>query len=156
MIALKGALERSIRAMTIIPGATEHGYSPTIVTEELGDGAARHLNRNQLRNGTDWTASISELKDVCPNLERVALVVAWFGTDLRAGHCRILPGVEKESREGETEPWSVAGYTRADAHLVSRVGGKPAYGGTPNDRSVVDAIANLRSAGLRCFSIPSS
>jgi len=154
VIALKGALERSIRAMTIIPGATEHGYSPTIVTEELGDGAARHLNRNQLRNGTDWTASISELKDVCPNLERVALVVSWFGTDLRAGHCRILPGVEKESREGETEPWSVAGYTRADAHLVSRVGGKPAYGGTPNDRSVVDAIANLRERGLEVFLYP--
>lgn len=154
VIALKGTLERSIKAMTIIPGATEHGYSPTVVTEELGDGAARHLNRNQLRNGTDWMASISELKDVCPNLERVALVVSWFGTDLRAGHCRIVPGVEKESREGETEPWSVAGYTRADAHLISHVGGKPAYGGTPNDRSVVDAIANLKERGLEVFLYP--
>lgn len=154
VIALKGTLERSIKAMTIIPGATEHGYSPTVVTEELGDGAARHLNRNQLRNGTDWMASISELKDVCPSLERVALVVSWFGTDLRAGHCRILPGVEKESREGETEPWSVAGYARGDAHLVSRIGGKPAYGGTPNDRSVVDAIANLKERGLEVFLYP--
>lgn len=154
VIELRGALENSIRAMTIIPGATEHGYSPTIVTEELGDGAARHLNRNQLRNGTDWTASISELMDVCPHLERVALVVTWFGTDLRAGHCRVLPGVEKESREGETVPWSVAGYTRADAHLVSTVGGKPAYGGTPNDRSVVEAITNLTERGLEVFLYP--
>jgi hypothetical protein len=153
VIAHRGMLEKAIRAVTIIPGATEHGYSPTVVTEELGDGESRHLNRNQLRNGTDWTASINELKDVCPNLERVALVVTWFGTDLRAHHCRILPGVEKESRE-ESEPWAVAGYTRTDAHLISRVNGRPAYGGTPNDRSVVDAIRDLRERGLEVYLYP--
>ena len=31
------------------------------------------------------------------NLEGVALVVAWFGTDLRAGDCRVLPGVMTSS-----------------------------------------------------------
>lgn len=154
VLAHKGTLEEAIRAVTIIPGATEHGYSPSVVTEELGAGEARHLNRNQLRNGTDWTASINELEELCPNLERVALVVTWFGTDLRAGHCRILPGVEKESRNGETEPWAVAGYSRAEGHLVSRVGGKPAYGGTPNDRSVVDAIRDLKNRGLQVYLYP--
>ena len=154
VIGHKGMLERAIRAVTIIPGATEHGYSPTVVTEELGDGESRHLNRNQLRNGTDWTASINELRDVCPNLERVALVVSWFGTDLRAAACRILPGVERESRDGESEPWGVAGYTRGAAHLLSRAGGKPAYGGTPNDRSVVDAIRNLKDRGLQVYLYP--
>lgn len=154
VIGHRGMLENAVRAITIIPGATEHGYSPTVVTEELGDGEARHLNRNQLRNGTDWNASISELKDVCPNLERVALVVTWFGTDLRAGHCRIVPGVEKESREGESEPWSVAGYTRGEAHLISRVGGRPAYGGTPNDRSVAEAIQDLKDRGLQVYLYP--
>jgi hypothetical protein len=154
VIGHRGMLEKAVRAITIIPGATEHGYSPDVVTEELGDGEARHLNRNQLRNGTDWNASISELKDVCPNLERVALVVTWFGTDLRAGHCRIVPGVEKESRDGESEPWMVAGYARAGAHLLSRVGGRPAYGGTPNDRSVVEAIRDLRNRGLQVYLYP--
>jgi hypothetical protein len=154
VIGHKGVLERAIRAVTVIPGATEHGYSPTVVTEDLGDGESRHLNRTQLRNGTDWTASINELRDVCPNLERVALVVSWFGTDLRAGNCRILPGVERESRDGESEPWRVAGYGRGGVHLLSRVGGKPAYGGTPNDRSVVDAIRNLRDRGLEVYLYP--
>lgn len=153
VIAHRGELEKDIRAVVVIPGATEHGYSPTVVTEELGDGEARHLNRNQLRNGTDWTASIGELLDVCPNLESVALVATWFGTDLRAGHCRILPGIERENRD-ESEPWSVAGYARDTAHLVSRIGGKPAYGGTPNDRSVVDAIRDLRDRGLKVYLYP--
>jgi hypothetical protein len=154
VIGHRGMLEKAIRAITIIPGATEHGYSPTLVTEELGDGEARHLNRNQMKNGTDWNASISELKDVCPNLERVALVVTWFGTDLRAHHCRILPGVEKESRDGESEAWTVAGHARGEAHLISRVGGRPAFGGTPNDKSVVDAMRDLRDRGLQVFLYP--
>ncbi|WP_296315853.1 hypothetical protein, partial [Pseudomonas sp.] len=37
---------------------------------------------------------------------------------------------------------------------VSRVGGKPAYGGTPNDRSVVDAIVNLKARGLEVYLYP--
>ncbi|UVC10358.1 glycoside hydrolase/phage tail family protein [Rhizobium sp. TH2] len=149
-----GNLEKDIRAITIIPGATEHGYSPTNVTEELGDGEARFLNRNQLRNGTDWTASISELRDICPNLERVALVVSWFGDDLRAHQCQIMPGVEKDNRDGESVPWQVAGHTRGNARLISRVGGRPAYGGTPNDASVVAAIRHLKDAGLKVFLYP--
>ncbi|MGG2476219.1 hypothetical protein ACNVD4_12695, partial [Rhizobium sp. BR5] len=43
---------------------------------------------------TDWQAAIDELQALCPNLRNVALVVSWFGTDMRAGECRILPGVE--------------------------------------------------------------
>jgi hypothetical protein len=149
-----GELEKNIRAITIIPGATEHGYSPTNVTDELGDGEARFLNRNQLRNGTDWTASIGELRDICPNLERVALVVSWFGDDLRAHQCQIMPGVEKDSRNGESVPWQVAGHTRASARLISRAGGRPAYGGTPNDAGVVAAIRALKDRGLKVFLYP--
>lgn len=154
VVGVRGGLEQDIRAITIIPGATEHGYSPTVVIEDLGDGESRNLNRNQLRTGTDWTASINELQDVCPNLERVALVVSWFGTDLRAGNCRILPGVERAARDGESEPWRVAGHGRGAALLISHVGGKPAYGGTPNDLSVVDAIRNLRDRGLEVYLYP--
>jgi hypothetical protein len=149
-----GGLEARVRAMTIIPGATEHGYRPVQVTETTGDGEARILNRNQLRAPTDWEASIDELVAVCPNLESVSLVVSWFGTDLRAGHCRILPGVETASRSDESSPWRVCGQDRTTAHLVSRVDGKPAYGGTPDDASVVAAIADLKARGLKVFLYP--
>jgi hypothetical protein len=86
-----GRLEEQVKAICIIPGATEHGYRTVAVSERTGAGSARILNRNSLQGLTDWEISIDELTAICPNLKRVALVVSWFGTDLRAGQCRILP-----------------------------------------------------------------
>jgi hypothetical protein len=154
VIRVVGTLERQIRAITLIPGATEHGYSTVRVTEKTGDASARIINRNQFTHDTDWHASIDELMAVCPNLERVALVVSWFGTDLRAGHCRILPGVEIDARREESKPWQVSGYSRATAHQVSLSGGGPAFGGTPDDASVVAAINDLRARGLEVYLYP--
>jgi hypothetical protein len=154
VIRTVGSLEGDIQAITLIPGATEHGYSPVQVTEKTGDASARIINRNQLYKATDWEASIDELLAVCPNLERVALVVSWFGTDLRAGHCRILPGVETDHRDEESKPWRVSGYDRATAHRISQSGGGPAYGGTPDDASVVAAIRDLQARGLAVYLYP--
>ena len=149
-----GTLEKQIRAITIIPGSSEHGYDPRVVTEETGAGSRRLINRNIFHAGSDWHASIDELQALCPNLERVALVVSWFGTDLRAGQCRIMPGVETAVRQGESRPWSVSGFSRGDARLVSRNEGGPAYGGTPDDASVTMAIADLRARGLKVYLYP--
>jgi hypothetical protein len=149
-----GRLESQIRAVTIIPGSTEHGYNTTDVTESTGAGSARAMNRNVLTASTDWQASLDELTAVCPNLESVALVVAWFGTDLRAGNCRIVPGVETNARDRESSPWSVSGISRADAHLISFSNGGPAYGGTPDDLSVFQAIADLKARGLKVCLYP--
>ncbi|WP_454700465.1 baseplate multidomain protein megatron [Agrobacterium burrii] len=149
-----GRLEKSIRAITVIPGATEHGYATVQVSETTGMGQSRIMNRNGLTAATDWQAAIDELQALCPNLQSVALVVSWFGTDMRAGECRILPGVEVAGRDGETVAWSVAGLSRGEAHLVSHHGGGPAYGGTPDDQSVLQAIADLRARGLKVCLYP--
>lgn len=148
-----GRLEGMVKAVTVIPGSTEHGYATVQVRERTGEGASRILNRNTLVAHTDWQASIDELQALCPNLETVALVVSWFGTDLRAGECRVVPGVEVESRN-ESRDWRVSGVTRAAAYLVSRHDGGPAYGGTPDDRSVVEAITDLKARGLKVVLYP--
>ena len=149
-----GSLEGKIRAVTIIPGSSEHGYDPRLVTEKIAAGKARNMNRNTLVAATDWVASIDELQALCPGLKRVGLVVAWFGTDLRAGQCRILPGVEVSARQEESSVWSVSGIAREDAYVVSRVNGRPAYGGTPSDASVVAAIRDLKARGLEVYLYP--
>ncbi|MGQ2970570.1 MAG: baseplate multidomain protein megatron [Allorhizobium sp.] len=143
-----GALEEKIRAVTIIPGATEHGYATTRISDAPREGEKRWLNRHTLTASTDWQASLDELQALCPNLESVALVVAWFGTDLRAGDCRVLPGVEVGFRREESRAWSVAGIARGEAYLVSRHAGGPAYGGSPDDQSVTEAIRDLKARGL--------
>ncbi|MGE3307024.1 MAG: glycoside hydrolase TIM-barrel-like domain-containing protein, partial [Rhizobiaceae bacterium] len=77
-----------------------------------------------------------------------ALVATWFGDDLRAGNCRIRPMAVDNGVDGFSEEWLAGGLTRAEVPAVSRHAGNPAYGGTPSDRSIIDAIAEIRARGL--------
>lgn len=149
-----GNLEPAIKAVALIPGSTEHGYAITPVRETLGMGAARLLNRNMRQASTDWAQSIDELQALCPNLKSVALVSAWFGDDLRASHCRFRPGVEVGARAGETRPWKVGGLNRTTAHLLSTSNGGPAYGGSPDDTAIIEAIRDLKARGLNVVLYP--
>ncbi|PWW02222.1 putative tail protein [Hoeflea marina] len=149
-----GGLEQRIEAVAVIPGATEHGYAPTPVSERPRAGEKRWLNRNSKRADTDWTASIDEVQALCPNLKSVALVTAWMGTDLRAGHCEFHPSVEVSSRPRESRTWRVGNLTRATARRVGRIDGSPAYGGTPDDRAVIEAITDLKARGLEVVLYP--
>ncbi|MEF2073838.1 baseplate multidomain protein megatron [Consotaella aegiceratis] len=142
-----GDLERRMTAVALIPGATEHGLDPDPVRETLDEGEDEVLNRHCLHGVSDIEASLDELQALAPALQRVALAVAWFGTDLRAGHCQSKPGVETRLRD-ESETWRVGGTERGDAHLISTKDGGPAYGGTPSDAGVVRAIRDLAARGL--------
>lgn len=133
-----------IRAVTLIPGASEFIYQPTLVTQEPEPGISIAENRHQLQTLTDIDASISHLLALCPRLRRISLVVSWFGDDLRAGSCRVEPRVEIGLKTTNGATWLVAGLDRANARIVSQSGGKPAYGGTPSDESVITLIQRLR------------
>ncbi|MEK4035652.1 glycoside hydrolase/phage tail family protein [Methylocystis sp. IM3] len=151
-------LGEMIRAIDLIPGATEGGYLPTLKLNFWSPGATNAENRHQLTAQSDWQASIDALQALCPNLESVALVVAWFGDDLRAQYCDIAPRVDARFKTigqfnyllGASWPpdWSVAARTRAAARLVSQIDGRSAFGGTPSDASVLAAVADLKARGL--------
>ncbi|MGE0750256.1 MAG: glycoside hydrolase/phage tail family protein [Variibacter sp.] len=149
-----GALEPMVRAVTLIPGTTEFGYAPQTVVRSLGPGQSAPENRHVSYAASDFEASLDQLQAVCPSLARVALVVAWFGTDLRVAHCALMPGVENRTKVTQGASWAVGGLTRADAHLISSVEGRPAFGGTPSDESIVAAIAALRARGLKVTLYP--
>jgi hypothetical protein len=149
-----GALENAIRAVTLIPGATEFGYEPATVTRKLGPGKHAAENRHVVQAPSDVIASLDELQALCPNLERVALVVSWFGNDLRAGECRIRPCVDNANKDTDGGSWQVAGQGRGDAVVVSQIDGRAAYGGTPSDNSVRHLIAELKDRGLRVTLYP--
>ena len=51
-------------------------------------------NVNSTLGIPDFLASLDQLEASLPNCRSASLVVAWFGNDLRAGHCEIRPGVE--------------------------------------------------------------
>ncbi|WP_185983120.1 baseplate multidomain protein megatron [Aureimonas mangrovi] len=148
-----GAMEEKLRAVTIIPGASEHGLDPASVRERLVEGEDRLANRNLRHAGNDFSASLDELAALCPKLRRAALVVSWFADDLRAGSASVRPKVEVTRRD-ETEAWRVAGLSRGQARLVSRESGGPAYGGTPSDAGIVRAIRAMNARGLKVTHYP--
>ncbi|MEO9341119.1 glycoside hydrolase/phage tail family protein [Mesorhizobium sp. SB112] len=149
-----GSFGSKVKAVALIPGATEYGLSPVPVTRRKRPGETESVNRNVLHAGTDIEASLDELQMLFPNLEHVAVVATWFGDDLRAGHCRIRPGVTDRNGGGYSQEWQVAGVSRGQAMQVSRVNGHAAYGGTPSDRSVRDAIAAIKARGLKVTLYP--
>ncbi|QFU17073.1 baseplate multidomain protein megatron [Microvirga thermotolerans] len=147
-------LNRMVRAVCLIPGATEFGYRDLPVTKVLGLGASEPENRHQLQRATDVDASLDALQALCPNLERVSLVVSWFGSDLRAGSCTIEPRVDATTKQTDGAAWSVAGLSRDEARPVSQVNGAPAYGGTPSDETVIRLIRELKARGLKVVLYP--
>ncbi|GAB1581403.1 glycoside hydrolase/phage tail family protein [Phyllobacterium phragmitis] len=149
-----GALTKRVTAVALIPGSTEFGLSPEVVTDQPRPGETRSLNRNALRAASDWNAAMDELQALCPELWHVALVVPWFGDDLRAGECRIRPGVVESHARRPSRAWRVAGLERDEAHLVSRNGEGAAYGGTPSDDSVIAAIRDAKARGLEVTFYP--
>jgi hypothetical protein len=149
-----GSLHERIRSVALIPGSTEYGLSPTLVTQSASAGETRGVNRHVLTAATDLEASLDELQMLCPNLETVALVVSWFGEDLRAGACRIRPLVTQPDPQGFSADWMVSGEDRTTAGVVSQANSGAAYGGTPSDRSVMDAIAAIKARGLKVTLYP--
>ncbi|TBW40980.1 hypothetical protein EYW49_02145 [Siculibacillus lacustris] len=154
VIRVVDTLEARVRAVTMIPGGTEFGYATTPVTRTTGIGAAASENRHTVAAATDFLASLDELCELCPNLRRIALVVTWFGDDLRAGHCRLRPGVDAADKTTAPLVWSVAGLTRAEAREVTQIDGRAAFGGTPADASVIEAIREIRGRGLEVLLYP--
>ena len=149
-----GELRHQIRGVALIPGSTEYGLDPEPVTKKLRPGETVAENRHVLFASSDLAASLDELQALCPNLTDVALVVSWFGDDLRAEACSIRPGVTTASGAGFSKPWIVSGIGRAAARLVSTHGGGSSYGGTPTDPSVMAAIAEIKARGLRVALYP--
>jgi GTA TIM-barrel-like domain/Putative phage tail protein len=148
------ALENVLCGVALIPGAGEFVYASDVVTADDGNGTTEPQNAHNASGVADITASLDALQGLAPNLKAASLVVGWFGSDLRCDQTQIQPGVETAQKNTYPDTWSVNGVARGAAHLVSQVNGLPAYGGTPSDKSVVDAIANLKARGLRVLFYP--
>lgn len=147
----KGAaprLEDRLEGVCLIPGAGEFVLATEAVVRREGLTRSRMENLHAGDGRADLLTSLDQLQAQCPNLKRVSLVIGWFGTDLRAAHCTIRPGVERRDKPTEPFAWSVAGLERQDAHQISQSGGGPAYGGTPSDETVRQAVAELKARGL--------
>ncbi len=161
-------LEDRLEGVCLIPGAGEFVLATSVVMRREGLIRTTAENLHGGDGRADLAVSLDQLQAQCPNLKRVSLVVGWFGDDLRAGHCTVRPGVESVGKATEPLTWSVAGLGRAEAHLISTTPSTPsgspspggggtggaAYGGTPSDESVRQAVAALKARGLEVTLYP--
>lgn len=142
------SLAAHVEGVNVIPASGEFVYASTIVRQRWFPGIEQPLNMNNSSGVADFLVSLDQLQSDLPKVKHAALTVAWFGDDLRAGSCRVRPGVETHDRETVPYAWSVADTGRAGAYLLSQTDGRPNYGGTPADQAVLEGIAALQAAGI--------
>ena len=146
--------EQLLTAVNMIPSSGEFIYATEPITRTVSGGSVLPENVNSTGGQCDFLTSLDQLEATAPNCKSVSLVVAWFGTDLRAGNCQIRPGVESATKVTAPKLWLVNGVARSAAYVVSQISGSPAYGGTPSDFSVVQAIQELKARGFRVTFYP--
>jgi hypothetical protein len=152
--AAAAGLEERLKGVCLIPGAGEFVYATDVIHRRDGLTKLTAENVNNGEGRPDLLVSLDQLQAQLPNLEEVNLIVAWFGTSLDAGACQIRPGVEQAAKATTPWSWKAGGVGRGGAHLISHHAGGPAYGGTPADRAVLQAIAELKARGLRVTLCP--
>lgn len=147
-------LPGAITAVSMIPGTGEYALATTPVHFNYGLGRNRSANVHSIHGGTDFVASLEQLTEELPFCKSVSLVVSWFGSDLRCSTCLVQPKVEQGANDGVEMPWSVSGVNRQSADVVPQIDGRPIYGGTPTDASVVEAIQAVRNSGKEVMFYP--
>lgn len=143
-----------IRAVALMPGTGEYALSTRPITTSTGFGQTGVVNVSAEGGGTDFTQSLRQMRDTLPNLKSVSLIYSWFGDDLRAGACRVRPKVEQTAIDGQEMPWRAGGIGRGAAEPIAEIDGRPVYGGTPADGSVIEAIQAIRAGGQQVLFYP--
>lgn len=157
-------VEDAIESVVLIPGAGEFVYD-TVAEQKIPgqqtaggwaqNGAQVPVNMHNAYGKANSLLALDQLESACPNVEWVAVVVAWFADSLDIGAATLKPGVEYQVG-AITSPnlWSVAGYNRSTARLITQVSGSPQYGGTPDDGSVVRLCTELQARGYKVLLYP--
>ncbi len=149
------ALPALIEGVALSPGSGEFALATDPVRRVLGEGTYASENLNNTRGTPDFIAAIDQLEEAAPACKSVLLIVSWFGTDLRASHCRIVPGTDRVEKETEPLTWRVSGQTRTTARPIGTdENGNAIYGGTPADISVYQAIRELNARGFEVCLYP--
>ncbi len=143
-----------VRGVALVPGTGEYSLAtePVFLRRGQADGTVANVHND--RGVPDLVASVDQLVAEVPGVESVSLVATWFGDDLRCDRCTLRPAVEQREEDGSPMPWVVSGQPREHARVVSRVDGRPIFGGTPADASIVQAISHLRGLGQAVMFYP--
>ena len=138
-----------VTGVNLIPASGEWVYSPDLIRRIEYPGWEETLNRHSGSGEIDVRQSLDQLQAELPNVTSVNVTLAWFGDDLRCGNCMVKPGVETAEKITLPRNWAAGGCDRSSAQLISQDDeGKPVYGGTPDDQSVLALFDEMAARGL--------
>jgi len=144
-----GRLENQIQSVCLLPGSGEFAYATEIVEESPRPGQTRPLNMNNLSGQADIERALDQLQATLPNCRNVSIISSWFASSTDIATCEIRPGVERRVRNLRNGSWQVGRDTRNQAYIVSTdEEGRPNFGGTPSDESLIQAIRSIKARGL--------
>ena len=157
-------IENLIQSVTLIPGSGEWVYDVQKVQRQEGaalgagfapSGYLENVNLNHASDAADAVYAIRALRQNCPNVQWISVVVNWFATGLDAATLQIFPGVEyKVGGYTTPESWQVSAFNRAAAHAIGYEDGKPRFGGTPSDNALIRLVTFLRNTGYKIAFYP--
>lgn len=144
----------SIRGVALVPGTGEYALATEPISFQRGKGENTVVNVHNDQGVPDIVASLAQMKAELPAVGTASLVVTWFGNDMRAGKCTLRPKVEQSIEDGDKIAWRVSNLNRVGAERVSLLDGRPIFGGTPDDTSVIQAIRHMRDIGVEVMFYP--
>ena len=144
-----GRLENLIQSVNLLPGSGEFAYATDIVEERVRPGETGPLNMNNLSGKADIELALDQLQAQLPNCANVSIISSWFASSTDIGACEIRPGIERRVRNISGASWEVGRETRSSAYVVSAdEDGRPNFGGTPSDASLIQAIQSIKARGM--------
>lgn len=129
-----------VQGVVLGDGCGEYGLAVTQLHGAGTDGVQRALNTHSPLGGSDFAVAVDAMQRDLPGLGSVVLPVAWFGDDLRCASCAVAPMVSEGLVTSDAMPWRVGGIAATALPAGMR--------GTPTDRAVREAIADLQARGL--------
>lgn len=142
-------VEGLIRSVELAPGVGEFAYATEAITQGAGSVDSTVININTTRSSTpDIQVALDQLEVDAPNVDSAALTVAWFADSLDATLSLLKPKVEAATLVTEPRVWRVSDRIRSNAEVVAGIGG------TPSDLSVRQAVAEMKTRGMRVMFHP--
>ena len=140
--------------MNLIPGTTEWGYDTQLVRSWLPGQLSIYENRNNSFDKTDIKVAIEQLEEACPHCDYISLAIAWFGSSSDMSQCQIAPKVTYTQKSEVPTGWSVGGLGRGSVGQVKRNNGRPIFGGSPSDQSIINLVSHLKARGFKIMLHP--
>jgi len=104
---------------------------------------------NNLSGKADIDLALDQLQAQLPNCRNISIISSWFGSSIDIATCEIRPGIERRLRNSRNANWQVGVEDRGTAYVVSAdAEGRPNFGGTPSDSSLIQAIQSIKSRGM--------